>query len=137
MKLTFTNNEIATAAQQLWEYGQQHLVWAFHAPMGAGKTTLIHTLCKDILMVTGSVNSPTFSIINEYQSPVAGTVYHMDWYRLKGEEEAVAAGVEDCLFSGRLCLVEWPGIAPALLPPHTLHLHIEITSETTRLLSTA
>ncbi len=137
MKLTFTKQEIATVAQQLWEYGQQHAVWAFQAPMGAGKTTLIHALCKNVLMVQDAIGSPTYAIIHEYQSPVASTIYHMDWYRLRDEEEAIQAGVEDGLFSGHLCLVEWPEIAPALLPENTWHIHISLVDKDTRLLTTA
>ena len=106
-------------------------------PRWGGKTTLIHALCIDVLKSKDAVSSPTFAIINEYNSPVAGVIYHMDWYRLKGEEEAAQAGVEDSLLSGDLCLVEWPDIAPALLPDDTLHIHITITGETTRSLTTS
>ncbi len=135
INLIFTPYNITTAARELWQYGKAYSVWAFHAPMGAGKTTLISTLCNDILQVKETVSSPTFAIINEYQSLVAGIVYHMDWYRLKGDEEAVMAGAEDCLLSGNLCLVEWPEVAPSLLPYNTLHIFIEITGETSRSLT--
>lgn len=135
MNFLFTKDTLAHIAQQVWEQGKAYPVWAFHAPMGAGKTTFINTLCAGALGITDAVSSPTFAIINEYKSPVTGIVYHMDWYRLKGEEEALGAGVEDCLLSGNLCLVEWPNIAPALLPDNTLHITIEVVDEATRLLS--
>ncbi len=114
-----------------WKAGKDKKVWAFYAPMGSGKTTFIHALCE-ILEVGDTVSSPTFAIINEYRSRVARTIYHMDWYRLKDEEEAMNAGVEDALNSGDLCLVEWPEKAEGLLPDDTFHVHIEALDETTR-----
>jgi tRNA threonylcarbamoyladenosine biosynthesis protein TsaE len=123
---------INQVAQALWQEGRKKKVWAFHAPMGAGKTTLIHALCEHVLQITDSISSPTFAIINEYQSPIAGTILHMDWYRLKDEEEAMQAGVEDALLSNNFCFVEWPENASGLLPDDTWHLHIEVLDEHTR-----
>ena len=97
--------------------------------MGAGKTTLVHALC-DEKGVKDAVGSPTFSIINEYEWQEEGRpvrLYHIDLYRLKGEAEAMQAGVEDCLYSGHYCLVEWPERAPGLFPDDTLHLYLEVT----------
>jgi tRNA threonylcarbamoyladenosine biosynthesis protein TsaE len=131
MAIVYDIKNIQVAAQQAWQEGRQYKVWAFDAAMGAGKTTFIHALCE-ILKVTGTPSSPTFAIINEYESPIAGTIYHMDWYRLKDEDEAIQAGVEDCLYSGSLCLVEWPGKAPSLLPTGTLFVTIEVVDENTR-----
>jgi len=134
MNVAFTKEDIVIAAQQVWEYGKKHPVWAFHAPMGAGKTTFIAALCKEVLGVKESISSPTFAIINQYQSPVAGTIYHMDWYRLKSEEEAIQAGVEDAIIDSNLCLVEWPEVAPALLPENCLHIFIEQTGNNRRVI---
>src|SRR5438270_13990469 len=134
MKVEFTSDNIADAAQQVWNYGKNYPVWAFHAPMGAGKTTFISALCKGVLGVEESISSPTFAIINQYQSPVAGIIYHMDWYRLKSEEEAIQAGVEEAIINSNLCLVEWPEIAPALLPENSLHIHIELLGDNRRLI---
>lgn len=131
MNTAFNLAQINDIARQLWAEAQNHKVWAFNAEMGAGKTTFIHAVCE-ALQVTGAVSSPTFAIINEYKSPVAGTIYHMDWYRLKDEEEATQAGVEDCLYSGSLCLVEWPQKAAGLLPEDTLQVYIEAIDEQTR-----
>ena len=136
MTITFSQSEIIPAAQQLWERGKTFSVWAFDAPMGAGKTTFIRALCTDVLQTTDVVSSPTFAIINEYKTKKVGTVYHMDWYRLRGEEEAITAGVEDALQSGSFCLVEWPEVAPRLLPANTLHIQIIIVDEVTRQLVT-
>lgn len=135
MDAIFKLDRIRQVAAALWEEGKSKKVWAFHAEMGTGKTTFIHALCEE-LGVASAISSPTFAIINEYSSPVAGTIYHMDWYRLKDEEEAVNAGIEDSLLSQQLCLIEWPEKATGLLPDDTFHLHIEIIDENTRRLFT-
>ena len=131
MEITFSLPEINQAAADIFAAAKEKKVWALHGEMGAGKTTFIHALCK-YLGVTSAIGSPTYSIINEYESPVAGTIYHMDWYRLKDEEEALQAGVEDCLYSGNMCLVEWPERANGLLPDNTFHLSIEMVDEMKR-----
>lgn len=131
MNLSFTLDDINDAVAQIFEYGKDIKVWAIHGEMGAGKTTFIHALCE-YLGVKSSIGSPTYSIINEYKSEEYGSMYHMDWYRLKDEEEALQAGVEDCLFSGNLCFVEWPERAARLLPEKYLHITITVVDEKTR-----
>ena len=117
-------NELDQLAALLIEkYGDKQ-VWAFHAPMGAGKTTLIGRICKQ-LGVTSAVTSPTFAIMNEYEGK-GKIIYHMDWYRLQGEQEARHAGVEAAFDYADLSLVEWPEKAPNLLPENTQHFEIEI-----------
>jgi tRNA threonylcarbamoyladenosine biosynthesis protein TsaE len=133
MEMEFSLLEVSQAAATLWQYGKHAKVWAFHGEMGAGKTTFIHMLCSQ-LQTIDVVSSPTFAIINEYQTQAAGTVFHMDWYRLSGEEEAIQAGIEDCLLSGQLCLVEWPEKAAGLLPDNTLHIYLRTTQNQNRLL---
>ena len=105
-------------------------VFAFGGKMGVGKTTFIHALCE-AKKVKDVVSSPTFSLINEYSYP-GGTIYHLDLYRLKDEEEAIRAGIEDCLYSDDICLVEWPERASGIFPPGTLHLLIETVDKTRR-----
>lgn len=117
-----------------WNYVKAAKVFAFHGQMGAGKTTLIGALChmKGTKDVTAS---PTFSIINEYGYVENGelkTIFHIDLYRLKDEEEVIQAGVEDCVYSGSLCLVEWPEKAPGLFDADTVHVYIETISDTQR-----
>ena len=121
---------------QLWEEGCEKKVWAFHADMGAGKTTLIHALC-DLLRVNDAVGSPTFAIINEYKSAIAGIIFHMDWYRVKDETEAVQAGCEDCIDSGNFCFIEWPERASLLLPANTFNVFLFFLNEHERRLTTA
>jgi len=128
--------QIKQIAAQLWEEGSEKKVWAFHADMGAGKTTLIHALC-DLLRVDDAVGSPTFAIINEYKSVAAGIIFHMDWYRVKDETEAVQAGCEDCIDSGNFCFVEWPEKASLLLPENTFTVFLSVINEHERRLTTA
>lgn len=132
MQLSFTLDTIHDAARQLWAAVGDRKVLAFHGQMGAGKTTFVHALC-DVKDVTSTVGSPTFSIINEYAYP-GGQLFHIDLYRLKDEEEAIRAGVEDCLYSGNICLVEWPERAEGIFPENTLQVHISVTDPATRLL---
>lgn len=131
MEWQSTLGNIRETARRFWQHVDRRKVIAFYGPMGAGKTTLIHALC-DEKGVTSTVGSPTFSIINEYNYP-GGKIFHIDLYRLKDEEEAARAGVEDCLYSGDICLVEWPGRAEAILPENTLKVQIEVVDENTRM----
>lgn len=127
MEWTFSTEKINDVAKSFWDAVGSRKVIAFHGEMGAGKTTFIHALC-DVKGVKDVVGSPTFSIINEYIANGENgsqKIYHIDLYRLKDEEEAIQAGVEDCLYSDHICLVEWPDKAAALFPPETLHAYIE------------
>ena len=133
MQFNFSLDTIYATAHQIWSVGKSHKVWAFHGEMGSGKTTFIHSLCQ-VLQVSSTISSPTYSIINEYYSPIAETIFHMDWYRLSGEEEALQAGVEDALYSNQLCLVEWPDRAARLLPPDTFHIFLEMVNEKNRIM---
>lgn len=101
-------------------------VFAFDGRMGAGKTTFIKKLCED-LGTTDVVNSPTFAIVNVYE--VDGTkdeIYHFDCYRLKDLREAEDFGAEDYLYSGNICLIEWPDIISPLLPEDTVRVKIRV-----------
>lgn len=134
MEKVFSLKEIVQAAGWLLENSGNKKVIAFYGEMGAGKTTFIYTLCQ-ILQVEDVVGSPTFSIINEYRYADGGkpaSVYHMDLYRLNDEEEAVRAGVENCLYSGHYCFVEWPEKAPALFPEDTLYVSISLVDTENR-----
>ena len=131
MEVVFKLEEIDAVAKQIWEAGKQYKQWVFYAEMGSGKTTLIHALCT-YLEVDGAVSSPTYAIINEYKSKVVGTIYHHDWYRLKDEEEAINAGVEEALSNAGLSLIEWPEKAEGLLADNTFKIIITVIDEQTR-----
>lgn len=131
MEVNFSLNEIDITATALLAHTGKHKVFAFHGEMGAGKTTFINALCR-VMEVEDIVSSPTFSIINQYKTKSGQTVYHMDLYRIKDENEAINAGVEDCLYSGNICLVEWPDKAAGILPDDTLHLYITSIADNTR-----
>lgn len=133
MDLQFTLDNIADAARKFWQEADGRTVFAFHGPLGAGKTTFIKNLCIE-KGVTSPVSSPTFSIINEYAYP-GGSLFHIDLYRLKDEEEAMRAGVEDCLYSGRICLVEWPERADGLFPENTVSAYFAVVDAQTRIIS--
>jgi hydrolase, P-loop family len=100
-------------------------VFAFYAPMGTGKTTFIKALCEE-LGVTDVINSPTFSIINEYRAEPSGElIYHFDCYRLEQLSDALSLGAEDYLQSGALCFIEWPEVIEDILPANTVHVTLE------------
>jgi tRNA threonylcarbamoyladenosine biosynthesis protein TsaE len=131
MDVNFSLENINEAAKTFLEAIGEKKVIALHGQMGAGKTTFVHAIC-DMLGVTASVSSPTFSIINEYISAKGEIIYHLDLYRLKDEQEAINAGVEDCFYSGNLCLVEWPEITPSLFPDDTVHCYLSVSGNNER-----
>ena len=132
MEWTYSLAEIDKMAQVFWTSFPNKKIYSFHGGMGAGKTSFIHALCA-IKKVNENVSSPTFSIINEYSFP-GGILYHLDLYRLKDEQEAIRAGVEDCLYSGEICLVEWPERAAGIFPGDTLHIFMDIKDGNTRII---
>jgi tRNA threonylcarbamoyladenosine biosynthesis protein TsaE len=134
MDIRYDLKEIRSVAETFWRRYAPSRIFAFHGPMGAGKTTFIQALCA-VKGVEDTVASPSFPIINEYGYP-DGKIFHIDLYRLQDEKEAVQAGVEDSLYSGEICLVEWPERAPRLFPADTVNVRIEILDPLTRKIST-
>ena len=102
--------------------------------MGAGKTTFTKAICK-VLGVPDSVNSPTFTIINEYRTKEGEPVYHFDFYRIDKLEEAYDIGFDEFVDSGRLCLIEWPEKIEKLLPEETLRVYIKVLPDDSREIS--
>ncbi len=135
LQISYSLATIENAAHQLWQSAHQYNVWAFSGEMGAGKTTFIHALCN-VLGVKDAVSSPTFALINEYhflQEKKDRTIYHMDWYRLRDTDEAINAGMEDCVLQkNNYSLIEWPEKAPELLPHPHIWISIEETDATNR-----
>ena len=131
MEMVFNLDGINNAAKEFLFKTGGSTVFAFQGSMGAGKTTFIHAICE-AMNVTDIVSSPTFSIINQYQTKGGKTIYHIDLYRLNDEAEVVAAGVEECIYSGKTCFIEWPEKAPYILPTDTLFAYISLLNEKTR-----
>ncbi len=126
--------DLPNAVSRLLPQIKAHTVVALYGKMGAGKTTLIKELCKQ-LGVVDVVNSPTFSLVNEYTTIEGGKIFHFDFYRINKLEEAYDFGYEEYFFSGNLCLVEWPEKIESLLPEDVLCLHIEEMPDGTRNIS--
>lgn len=127
----FNLDNISTAAKDFLQTIKEKKLIAFHGEMGAGKTTFIKTLCRQ-LQVTDIVSSPTYSIIHQYKTADEQIIYHLDLYRIKDEEEAVMAGVEDCFYSNSYCLVEWPEKTPGLFPENTVHCYLSVAGNNER-----
>lgn len=121
------------AREFLRELGDRRVV-VFDAPMGAGKTTFISAVCRE-LGVEDDISSPTFSIVNEYEGNDGELIYHFDCYRIDEEAEALDMGVEDYLGSGCLCLIEWPEIIERFLPDDTVRVSIAERSDGSRIIS--
>jgi tRNA threonylcarbamoyladenosine biosynthesis protein TsaE len=114
MEITFSLEEIDSAAQQVLAQNIKKII-LFHAAMGVGKTTFIKALASQ-LGVTDMTSSPTFSLVNEYETGSGETLYHFDLYRLNSEEEAYDMGLDEYFYSGNVCLIEWPEKTPNLIP---------------------
>lgn len=118
------------AREFLEEIGDSSII-AFFAPMGAGKTTFTTAICKE-LGVEDPVCSPTFTILNEYVTRDGEPVYHFDFYRIRELREAVDIGLDDYLYSGHLCIIEWPENVGPLLPEETLAVRISVNPDLSR-----
>lgn len=118
-------------AEELLQLGGAIPVWLFQGAMGAGKTTLIQQICAQ-LGVRGAVQSPTFSIVNEYDAGKNGMIYHFDFYRLKNEAEAYDIGADEYLDSGAHCFIEWPDKIESLWPENYFSVFIQQESDGSR-----
>ena len=118
--------DIDTAAKQFVEAMNGRKIFAFYGKMGAGKTTFIRAVCRQ-LGVSEEVTSPSFAIVNEYRSDTTGTsIYHFDFYRIKKLEEVYDLGYEDYFYGGGLNFIEWPELIEALLPEDTVKVEIKV-----------
>jgi tRNA threonylcarbamoyladenosine biosynthesis protein TsaE len=131
MVIKFTEENIQEVAEQLAEIAKTKKLISFEGEMAAGKTTLIAAICKS-LGFTGNVSSPTFSLINQYPLPDANSIFHIDLYRLSSTQEAIQAGIEECFYSGDICLIEWPSITPEIIPSEAVHCQLIKLNQNTR-----
>ena len=124
-------SDLAQVAQQLLAFASTEKIFIFEGEMGAGKTTFIKTFCK-VLGVEDVVSSPTYSIVNEYESP-NGSIFHFDFYRIKDIQEAYDLGYEEYFYGEGTCLIEWPERVAELLPDRFVKVEIVIIDENRRL----
>jgi len=117
--------ELPLAAKKILDESNSEKIFVFKGEMGSGKTTLIKELCLQIGVIS-AMSSPTFSLINEYETNSGEVVYHFDFYRLEDEQEAFDYGYEDYFFSGNYCFIEWPEKIPNLIPDNYLLIEIEM-----------
>ena len=133
MTRTFTLESLPDLARDLLAQPGPD-VWIFRGNLGAGKTTLIQHLAR-ALGVTEAVSSPTFSLVNEYRNSKGETIFHFDCYRLKSPEEALDFGIEEYLYSGNRCWMEWPERIEPLLPERYRELRLETNDAHSRTLT--
>lgn len=124
MNKTYSISELNLVAKEILVTAK-HKALLFYGEMGAGKTTLIKELCKE-LGIKDVVNSPTFSLVNEYHTQNSEIVYHFDFYRIEDENEAYDIGIEDYFDSDAWCLIEWPQNIENLLPLESTEIHISV-----------
>ncbi|TRX35829.1 tRNA (adenosine(37)-N6)-threonylcarbamoyltransferase complex ATPase subunit type 1 TsaE [Flavobacterium sp. ZT3R18] len=132
MTITFSIDQLAAVAQQILDQNPNKVI-LFNGEMGVGKTTLIKQLCKT-LGVEEATSSPTFSLVNEYQTTKNQIVYHFDFYRLNKESEALDMGIEDYLYSGNWCFIEWSEKIENLIPEQHSIITIELLADGNRAL---
>lgn len=114
------------AAREFVKFMEHDRLFAFYGKMGSGKTTFIKSICEE-LGVKDAINSPTFAIVNEYETGNGDTVYHFDFYRIKSIAEVYNMGYEEYLYSDAYCFMEWPELVEEILPEECVK--VEITEE--------
>lgn len=125
---------LSDAAKELISTFPNERVFAFYGKMGAGKTTFIQSICRE-LGSRDNITSPTFALINEYNTAKMESIFHFDFYRIKDIEEAFDLGYEDYIYSGSYCLIEWPEMIEPLLPEKMVEVKIEVSEDGTRQIS--
>lgn len=134
--MTITINDIsglAAAAQEFIAQMGDNKIFAFYGSMGVGKTTFIKALCE-AMDVTDTVNSPTFAIVNEYNTSSGRSIYHFDFYRIKRLAEVYDMGYEDYFYGRGICFIEWPELIEDLLPENAVRVNIEEQTDGSRII---
>jgi len=119
-----------TAKEFLKILGDKKII-AFYGEMGAGKTTFIKAICKELNVLDG-VSSPTFALVYEYRTNNTALIYHFDFYRINKVSELFDLGYEDYFYSGNYCFIEWPEKAGHLIPSDALKVHISVLDDNKR-----
>ena len=128
-----SRKHLRSAAKKIIEYTKGKRLLAFSGPMGAGKTTIIKAVCR-ALGAEDTVSSPTFTLVNEYETVSGEILYHIDFYRINKKEEALDLGIEEYFNSGSYCLMEWPELIGEILPPETIIIKITVDNKEHRIL---
>ena len=118
-----TIQELPEVSKKIIRYGKEYTVWVLKGDLGAGKTTFIQKVAKQ-MNVLDNISSPSYALINEYLTPDGATIYHFDLFRIKTISEVLDLGFDEYLESGFLCFIEWPEIAESLLPEKYLEISI-------------
>jgi tRNA threonylcarbamoyladenosine biosynthesis protein TsaE len=116
---------LTAAAKKLLKYCGENKIFAFYGSMGAGKTTIIKAICE-VLGAIDIISSPTFTLVNEYKTSGGETLYHIDFYRIKKQEEVFDFGIEEYLTGYSYCFMEWPELVEEILPPETVKIRITV-----------
>ncbi|WP_299453162.1 tRNA (adenosine(37)-N6)-threonylcarbamoyltransferase complex ATPase subunit type 1 TsaE [uncultured Microscilla sp.] len=133
MQITYRElSELANVAKQIVQFANEQpkpaKIWVFDGEMGAGKTTLIKEIGRQMGIVD-TIQSPTYSIVNEYQNVSGEAFYHFDFYRLKNETEALDMGYEEYFYDNSYCFIEWASKIPSLMPENYLKIAIILQSD--------
>jgi len=123
-----------SAARKLLQYTGEKKIIAFYGSMGAGKTTIIKAICE-VLNAVDIASSPTFTLVNEYRTSKGVPIYHIDFYRIKKQEEVYDFGIEEYLSGDSYCFMEWPELVEEILPPETVRVRISLNAKEERTLS--
>lgn len=135
MNITYSAlGEIEEVAKKIIQHCKGYNIWLFEGQMGAGKTTLIKSICEQ-MQVSDNVSSPTFSLLNVYQTGTGDEVYHFDFYRIKDQMEAIDIGSDEYFYSGNYCFIEWPEKIPSLIPDRFIKISINLGRENEREIS--
>lgn len=134
-KTIYSEEELSRVAEALLQEFPNDRVFCFYGEMGAGKTTFIKVVCQQ-LGASDTTSSPTFAIINEYLTPDDESIYHFDFYRIEKLADAYEIGVEDYLYSGNYCFLEWPENIPELIQPEFVKVKITVGSDHSRTFET-
>jgi tRNA threonylcarbamoyladenosine biosynthesis protein TsaE len=127
-------HNLKEAAKELLELTGDKKIFAFYGSMGAGKTTIIKAICE-VLGAEDLVSSPTFTLVNEYRRSSGDSIFHIDFYRIKKQEEVFDFGIEEYLSGDSYCFMEWPELVEEILPPETVKVRITVDNDEQRTLT--
>lgn len=132
MKTSYTLQDLPSIAKEIIATVSNKTL-LFYGEMGVGKTTLIKEICLQ-LGVLDNISSPTFSLVNEYQTAKNESIYHFDFYRITDETEALDIGIDDYFYNGNWCLIEWPQNIKNLLPLDAVEIHLSLNDDDKRII---